>query len=174
MQLIKKIEIPDPPTKYKIKYKRPKLKTVNGKQKLVTERVFYLTANLFYAHKLDYAHQKRIINFCKTWLELHLQGLPKLQKMNLHITYRSPRENWDLDNKGYFWRKLILDVMKTPTDKQVARKKMQGRNIVTTRTIPDDDVRHVNYCTERYEKGPEALVIEIHGVVVPKQKKLIY
>ena len=168
MELVKEIVIENPPTKYNDK-KKTKIDPKTGKLKV---NVHYLTANLFFAGIPFYLRMK-ITNEIKEYLIPRMQGIPKLKKARVSIIYYKPTDNWDLDNKGYFWMKMFLDILKTPSEKQKqkARKKYR-KTIKSTETLPDDTVRYIDEIKMRYEKGPEKIIFRIYGELERKEKTL--
>lgn len=168
MKLIKEIVILNPPTKYERVYKNPKVDK-NGKQ--VNSQVFYLTANLFYADRTSYHVTTKIFDECKKFLVSHLKGIPQLSKLNLEIEYHSPK-HIDLDNKCYFWRKLLLDVLKTPSNRQLDNAYKRKKQIISTYTIDDDNTKtHTKY-SEEYFNGEHKMIIRMYGVEKDVQKTL--
>lgn len=171
MYLIKTIIINDPPTKY-IKKVTKRKKRPDGTKKEGLEDVYYLTGNLFYSSDTHFSVRSEIVYFMKYFLLEHFQGLPKLEKMRLFITYQRTTDNFDLDNKVYFWKKIILDLLKTPSQKEVARAKKYKRDIVTLNIIKDDSCKYVDECREKYQKGVHLMKIEIYGRLLNEQKTL--
>lgn len=168
MPLIWEVTINDPPTKYTIPYKKPKYDKDN---KLITEQVHYLTANLFYNNNLSFHIVSKIINEVKLWLRQYMNGIPDIEKMQLHILYRS-NKHIDLDNKAYFWRKLFMDILKTPTSRQLIKAKEKNRIIITTNTIKDDDTKCVDSYQEYFELGGHSITFRIYGRLANEQKQI--
>jgi len=160
MDLIKEIIILDPPTKY-IDRKKTKIDPKTGKLK---EDVYYLTANLFYS-VLSYFMRYKIVNEIKAYLMPKLVGVPKLEKMRIHLIYYKPQDTFDLDNKGYFWIKMILDLFKTPSNRQIKNANFKGKEIKTLNVLKDDTVRYIDDIRMSYERGPHRMVINIYGVL---------
>ena len=167
MNLIKEIEIIDPPTKY-IDRKKTKIDPKTGKLK---EDVYYLTANLFYS-VLSYFMRAKIVNEIKSYLMPKLSGVPKLKKMRLHLIYYKPQDTFDLDNKGYFWLKMMLDLFKTPSNRQLSNANKKGRQIKTLNVLKDDTVRYIDDIRMTYERGPHKIVLKIYGVLENDELKL--
>ena len=170
--LIKEIIILDPPTYYSIK----KVK----KSKEAGEDIFdkhYLTANLFYIQNVSYHVVSEITHDVKLWLRDKIGSLPELEKMALEFEYNRTT-HIDLDNKIYFFKKLLLDILKSPTKKQldnIVKKKSEGKkvnDIITLNVIPDDSSKYFDYCTERFVIGEHKMVIRIFGKVKTTQEKL--
>lgn len=160
MDLIKEIIIMDPPTKY-IDRKKTKIDPKTGKLK---EDVYYLTANLFYS-VLSYFMRYKIVNVIKAYLMPLLAGVPKLEKMRIHLIYYKPQDTFDLDNKGYFWIKMMLDLFKTPSNRQIKNANLKGKEIKTLNVLKDDTVRYIDDIRMSYERGPHRMVIKIYGIL---------
>lgn len=168
MEHIKTIVIPDPPTKYIVKSKT-KIDPKTGKLKADTH---YLTANLFYADKIHYHLKSKIVKFSKDYLFIFFQGLPKLEKMKINVIYSRPDDNFDLDNKAYYWTKIALDIFKTPSSRQLLNAHKKGNDIVTINCLPDDTVKYLDEINMKYVKGEHSLVFEIYGRKMDEQKKM--
>jgi len=168
MELIKEITIHAPPTKYVQKLKRPKF---DSKGKLVTENVHYLTSNLFFNNNLSYFITNKIIDWCKDFLYPYFKGLPALEKANLVIEYYKPTDI-DLDNVCFFYHKLIMDILKTPTPKQLISASKKSKNIITTNTIKDDDTKVSNVIHWEFFYGEPKMVVKIYGRVKDEQVKM--
>jgi hypothetical protein len=167
MELIKEIVIDNPPTKY-LDRKKKKIDPKTGQLKV---DVHYLTANLFFAGIPFYLRSK-ITNEIKDYLVPHLKGLPKLQKARVYLIYYKKSDNWDLDNKGYFWLKMMLDLLKTPTPNQIQKALQKFRIIKTVECLPDDTVKYIDEIRMKYEKGPEKIVFRIFGEFPQNEKNL--
>ena len=159
MELIKEIIIENPPTKY-VDRKKTKIDPKTGKLK---EDVYYLTANLFYSGT-QYFIRAKITNAIKQYLMPHLKGIPKLSKCQIEVVYQKPQDNFDLDNKAYFWVKMILDLLKTPSSRQLKNAHLRGRNIKRVNVLKDDTVRYIDEITMKYKTGPHRLIIRIFGI----------
>lgn len=151
--------IQDPPTKYVSKIKKPK---PDKDGKIKTENVYYLTANLFY-DGTHWSIKNKIVNFAKDWVIWFLKTIPKIEKCQIEITYHYPTDGFDLDNKLYFWTKIILDLFKTPSSKQMLLAQKYKNDIKTLRLLDDDTVRFVDKITMEYKKGAPALEIKVIG-----------
>ena len=73
------------------------------------------------------------------------------------------QENWDLDNKVYFWVKIIMDLLKTPSSRKETNAKKKGKILKTLRVLPEDTVKYCDEINMKYEKGPHTLIVEIYG-----------
>lgn len=168
MDTIYHVTISDPPTKYIIENKKKK---VDKKGEIKKDAVYYLTANLFY-DGTHWAIKSKVVNFAKDWIIWFLKDMPKIQKCDIEITYHHPTDTFDLDNKVYFWIKIILDLMKTPTSGQIKNAEKYSNDIKTIRTLPDDTVRFVDGINMRYKKGAPAIEIKINGRKQEEQTQL--
>lgn len=167
-RLIKEIVIIDPPTKYTRYYKKEKF---DKDGKLVTHQDFYLTGNLFYADKSSFHLISKIIQESKEFLLPHLKGIPPLDKMRLEWEYYSMKDI-DLDNKFSYWGKMILDILKTPTQRQINRALEYKKPIITTNTITDDNTKCIDEIKLRYFRGEHKMVFRIYGRPKDEQKTL--
>lgn len=158
MELIKTIKIPTPPTKYVHRLKN-KIDPKTGKLK---ETTYYLTANLFFQGNNPFLIRK-IVQSVKRYLMEYLVDIPKMSKMRVELIYQKDKDNFDLDNKCYFWAKLILDILKTPSSRQVTNANKKGREIITTKTIKDDTVKYLDKITMAYQRGEHCLILNIYG-----------
>lgn len=168
MDLIKEITIKDPPTKWTLNYKKPKF---NREGKKIEKQDFYLTGNLFYSDRTSFHLTSKIINENKKFLFPHLKGLPKLEKMRLDFEYHSMK-HIDLDNKANFWIKLFLDILKTPSQKQVENGIKFKKPIITTNTIEDDNTKCVTEINLKFVESEHKMIFRIYGRVKSEQKEL--
>ncbi len=160
MKLIKEITILDPPTKYVKKVTRRK----QGSKKKGLEDIYYLTANLFYSNNVHFSLRSDIVNSAKGFLLEHFKDIPKLNKIRLDMVYQRPTDNFDLDNKIYFWQKILLDLMKTPSAKEEKRALMYKKEIKTLRIIKDDSCKYVSELNSKYQKGKHLLKVSIYEI----------
>lgn len=160
--------IKEPLTKYVHVYKRPK---TDNKGQIVTKKDYYLTANLFY-DGTHWAIKSKIMNYVKQWFILYLKGIPKIEKCNIEITYHNKSDGFDLDNKVYFWTKVLLDIMKIPTSKQIINSQKYANKIYTINSLKDDTVRYVDEILMKYKKGATAIEIKIYGRKLDEQQQL--
>lgn len=168
--LIKEIVIDDPPTKYVQYYKKEKLDK-NGK--LITHLDWYLTGNLFYANQGSFHLTSKIIQESKEYLLPYFKGLPKLEKMRLEWEYHS-MDDIDLDNKFSYWGKIFLDVLKTPTQRQINRSLKFKNQIITTNTIIDDNTKCIDELKLKYFYGKHKMIFRIYGRVKSEQKTIFF
>jgi hypothetical protein len=168
MELIKEIIIDNPPHKWSLVYKKEKF---DAKGKLVTHQDYYLTGNLFYSDKSSFHIISKIIQETKEFLLPYFKGLPELEKMRLDFEYHKT-QHIDLDNKASFWLKLILDILKTPTTRQIERALHYKKPIITTNTIDDDNTKCVDELNLKFVKGEHKMIIRIYGRLKTEQKTL--
>ena len=158
MELIKEVIIIDPPTKHTKTAKR-KIDAKTGKLK---KTVTYLTANMFYSN-VGFMLRYEIVNEVKDFLIPYFKDIPKLDKMKLELIYSRKNDNFDIDNKGYFWVKVLLDLFKTPTDNQLKKARSKGKRIKTLSILKDDTAKYFTGFSARYEKGEHKLIFKIYG-----------
>lgn len=168
MELIKEIKINDPPTKYTLKYKKPKY---DKHGKLIEKQDFYLTGNLFYSDRTSFHLTSKIIYSSKEYLFPFLKGLPELEKMRLDFEYHSMK-HIDLDNKASYWVKIMLDILKIPTQKQIENGIKFKKPIITTNTIQDDNTKSIDEINLKFVKGEHLMIFRIYGRVKSEQKEL--
>ncbi len=168
MELIKEIVFKDPPTKWTLQYKKEKF---DKEGKKITHQDFYLTANLFYADRTSYHLTSKIIQECKEYLKREIKFIPELEKCKIEIEYRHTKEI-DLDNKAYFWIKLFLDILKTPSKKQVQNANLKGKKIITLNAIFDDTTKYIDSINMSFQKGEHCMIIRVFGRVKNEQKEM--
>jgi hypothetical protein len=150
--------ITDIPTKYD-KLKKRESKKLGEK----VYQTYYLTYNLIFSDKVHFTTVNEIMTACKELLKMHFNDLPEMDKMQFELIYRSPTSNFDLDNKAAFWSKVFLDVLKTPTPKQIAKAARYKNLIVSLDKMVDDNVKYMNGYVHKYEKGPLSMTINVYG-----------
>lgn len=166
MDLIKTIEILNPPTKY-IDRRKTKIDEKTGKLK---ENTYYLTANLFYASQNTFLTNK-IVDVAKTFLYDYLKDIPKLSKLDIEIIYSKKEDSFDLDNKGYFWLKCILDLIKEPNKRKT--KKINIQTLKPLNIIEDDSCRFIQNISLKYKRELQhKMVINIYGIL--KEKNTLF
>lgn len=168
MQLIKEIIIENPPTHWDHIYKKPKF-SKDGKP--ITKLRFYLTGNLFYSDNGNAFTIAKIVNESKEFLYPYLRRLPELEKMRLEFEYHKPTDI-DLDNKANYWIKVFLDVLKTPTERQIKKAEQYKKPIISTSTIDDDDTKCIDEIKLKFVKGEHKMIFRIYGKIKDEQKKL--
>lgn len=166
--LIKEIVVEDPPTKWTLTYKKEKF---DSKGNLVTKQDFYLTGNLFYSDRSSFHITSKIIQESKEFLFPYLKGLPELEKMRLEFEYHHLKDI-DLDNKFSYWGKILLDILKTPTQKQINRALQYKKPIITTNTITDDNTKCIDEIRLKFVKTEHKMIIRIFGRVKSEQKTM--
>lgn len=168
MELIKEIIIENPPTYYTIKKKRES-------EKLGYD-VFdkhYLTANLFFNNNTSFFVISKIVQECKLFLKNEIKYLPPLEKMKLEVEYHSIK-SIDLDNRLYYWTKLFLDIIKTPTLKQIEKSNNSKykKEIITLNVIYDDTTDYINEIKFLHKKDTPKLIFRVYGRLKSEQSKL--
>lgn len=166
LDLISQIIIEQPPTKFTIKKKKVDPKT--GKYK---EDIYYLTANLFYAGT-HYHVQSKITKQVKWYLVDYFKNVPKMSKMRYELIYCDMSNGWDLDNKAYFWTKMILDILKTPSNKQIANAYKRQSAIPTVNVLKDDTVKFIDEIKFKYKKDERKIIVNLYGRLEEEQSKL--
>ena len=156
----KTIIIEDPPIKF-VKFNK-------RKQAPIT---YYLTGNLFFNRDVWIVNS--IIKECKRYLYPYFKDLPKLDKMELDILFERNTTQWDLDNKGYFWEKILFDILKTPSPKQLKNAYLKGNDIISVNVLHDDTVKYVTSINKRFEKGGNRIHFNFTGRLLEEQKKLL-
>ena len=117
-------------------------KIVLGKKKKST---YYLTANLFYS-SVHYAVRKKIVEQAKEFLYPYFLDCPKLgSQLSVSIGYQSLKKTkFDLDNKAYFWQKVICDLLQS-----------MGK-------LDDDNVDYIRQIHYFYQKGEPKLIFQVN------------
>lgn len=162
MKLIKQIIIDSPPTKYVDRKK----KTIDPKTNKLKETTYYLTANLFYSQQNTFLTNK-IVYDCKNFLYKHFEGIPPLSFIRIELIYQSEKDNFDLDNKGYFWLKCILDLIKEPSKRKSNKKSLF--EIKPLNIIYDDSCKYLKDISLSYKKGNPKLIVNLYGVLKKKE-----
>lgn len=167
-ELLYHVIINDPPSRWVMPRKRKAFKDDGTEKK---EDVYYLTANIFYGDT-HWAIKGKIVNYAKDWIFPFLHAMPKMEKCQIGITYHCHTDGFDLDNKAYFWIKIILDLMKTPSSAQIIEAEKYKNPIKTVRALPDDTVRYVDQINMRYKKGSPAIELKVFGRLLNEQVTL--
>lgn len=166
--LIKEIVISKPPTKWTLVYKKLKFDKEGNR---ITKQDYFLTANLFYADRTSYHLTSKIIQETKEYLYPFFKALPELDKLRIEFEYHKT-QNIDLDNVAYFWLKLVLDILKTPTQMQINRALSHQKHIITTNTIKDDNTKCIDGINLKFVRGEHKMVFRVYGRVKSTQKEL--
>jgi hypothetical protein len=166
--LIREIIILEPKTKWTLDYKKPKY---DSKGKLISKMDFYLTGNLFYSDRTSFHITSKIIQESKEFLYPYLKGLPELEKMRLEFEYHKT-SHIDLDNKFSYWGKILLDILKTPSARQVTNANNRNKPIITTNTIMDDNTKCIDSISLKFIHGEHKMIFRIYGRVKTEQKEL--
>tara|TARA_R100000908_G_C3745414_1_gene140885 strand:- start:1248 stop:1643 length:396 start_codon:yes stop_codon:yes gene_type:complete len=127
---------------YKKQIPFPIEKVILGKNKKST---YYLTANLFYS-TVHYQVRKQVVDKAKQFLKPYLKDCPKLGKnLSISIGYQHDKKTYfDLDNKAFFWQKVLLDLLKR-MDK-----------------IEDDNVKIIQQIHYFYQEGEPKLILQVN------------
>ena len=127
---------------YRKEIPNPIEKVVLGKNKKST---YYLTANLFYS-SVHFAIRKKVVDNVKQFLTPYLTDCPKLGKnLSISIGYQSPKKTkFDLDNKAFFWQKIICDLLQT------------------LEKVDDDNVDYIRQIHYFYSKGESKIILQIN------------
>ena len=153
----------DVPVKYVSTSKNIKL---DSKGKIKPPQTHYLTANVFY-DGTHWATKDKIVKFAKEYLYWKIKDLPAIHKCKVEIIYRSPKDDFDLDNKCYFWIKIFLDLIKPP-----AKRMDEKMRSMALSKIHDDSVRYIDGINMVYEKGDLSMTIKIYGSKQQEQRSL--
>jgi hypothetical protein len=168
--LIKEIIIENPPTFYQIKKVK---KSKEAGEDIYTK--YYLTSNLFFNNATSFHVISKIVYDCKLFLRDKIGYLPPLEKMRLEIEVHR-NKNIDLDNVAYFWKKLLLDILKTPTQRQLEKEKEKKekyrKEIITLNVIHDDTTHYIDDIRETFKFGGNFLIFRIYGRAKSEQKSL--
>jgi len=166
--LIKEIVIPEPLKHWDMVYKKPKF-DIKGKP--ITHLRFYLSGNLFYSDNGNAFTIAKIVYESKEFLYPYLKGLPELDKMRLEFEYHKTT-HIDLDNKANYWIKVFLDILKTPTERQIKKAIQYKKPIITTNTILDDNTKCIDAISLKFVQGEHKMIFRIFGRVKSEQKEL--
>ena len=176
MDFSKTITFPDPPSKYIQTAKKKvevKVNKKTGKKTVrLKETTHYLTANVWYSNDLHFSARSKIVNFAKDYLIAWCDDIPKLEKCQVELIYYRTDEGFDIDNKGAFWLKVFLDLLKTPSSKELAKAVKYKTVVKTLNVVPDDNVKYITKVSSEYKKGEHKMVIKITGRTKNEQKSL--
>lgn len=127
---------------YKKIIEKPLEKLTFGKKKKST---YYLTANIFYSG-IHFAVRKKIVDTVKLYIKSELRDCPVIsEKISISIGYQTNKNTtFDLDNKAYFWSKVICDAL------QEMKK------------LPDDSTKYIHQIHYYYQKGEPKLIFQIN------------
>ena len=127
---------------YRKEIPTPLEKVVLGKNKT---RTHYLTANLFYSSN-HYQVRKQVVDKAKAFLRPFLEDCPELGKgSSISIGYQSNKNtHFDLDNKAFFWQKVLLDLLKR-----------MGK-------IEDDNVKYVQQIHYFFQEGEPKIILQVN------------
>lgn len=179
MDLVAHFEVMNPPTKYvhtaKRKYEVDDAGEVildkEGNPKLKTT-TYYLTANLFYGGNVHWSMMRKATNHAKDSILPFLHTVPKMEKCRLEIIYHHPNAQFDLDNKVYFWTKMILDLFTPPTEKEKEYAEEYNRPIKSIYALDDDSVKYIDDIHMKYQRGEHKLEVKVFGRLYCEQGSL--
>lgn len=127
---------------YKVIIPNPIEKVELGKK---IKRNHYLTANLFYS-SVHHAVRKQVVDEAKAFIAPHIKDCPVLSdNLSISLGYQSMKNtNFDLDNKAFFWQKIICDLLQR-------HKKLE-----------DDSVKYINQIHYFYKKGEPLIILQVN------------
>ena len=160
-QLRFEIKIDSPPTFY-LDIKK---KTIDPKTNKLREDKYYLTGNIFYSEQLHFSTRMKVINFAKRFLRPHFESayIPRLTNMKLSLFFCYGDSRSDLDNLDSFWKKVILDMLKTITPKMKERALKYKTELIHLEIIKDDNSKYVNEFQSKFIPRGNQLIIIIEG-----------
>lgn len=65
-----------------------------------------------------------------------------------------------------------MDILKTPTQRQIERALKYKKPIITTNTIQDDNTKCIDEIKLKFIKGEHKMIFRIFGKVKSEQKEL--
>jgi len=127
---------------------------VSKKTGKVSEKRSYTSANVFFGG-VHFKVREKIVTTCKTFLYPYLKDCPVLSDPPYSLVLQYCRkEPIDVDNKCYFWNKLIQDILAPgPTAKQ---NDLIASQIRLVRKLENDNSRYIDclgweyYCEEKH------------------------
>ena len=84
--------------------REPPMYVILGKKR---PKKFYLTNQMFYSG-IHWATRKKVVGEVKSWLSEWLKDLPEMKKVSIQMDFGGIK---DLDNKAFFWTKVLQDWM---------------------------------------------------------------
>ena len=168
-ELLTHFEVLDPPTKYVHKYKKKKY---NKDGNIIKEQSYYMTANLFYGGNVHWSMIRKVTNHAKDFILPLLVTIPKMEKCRIEVTYHHPNAQFDLDNKVYFWVKVILDLFTPPTEKEKEYAKKYNRQLKSIYVLEDDSVKYIDDISMKYKRGAHKLELKVFGRLAVEQISL--
>ena len=159
--------LPDPPSQMVVTAKNK----IDPKTKKLKKDVYYLTTNIYYG-QIHWTIRWKAVDLAKTYLVSILPEIPKMEKLEIEITYYHPDASFDLDNKLGFWVKVLFDLFKEPTTKQILKSRQSGYPIKTIGIIKDDDCKHISRIIMQYAIGEHKMEITILGRLKKEELKL--
>lgn len=135
-------------------------------------QVFYISANNIFSERIHFSQKLKIQEHLKEFMLPFFKDIPKLETMTLDIVYFDNRTQWDIDNKDYVWRKVMLDLFKTPTSKQILKARKYNKEILTLNILPEDNVKHYLGGSHYYGGKGNKMEITIKGMLLNEQKEI--
>lgn len=131
-------------------------KRINKETGLPKTDRYYLTANIFYGG-IHFTIQKIIVDNCKWFLSQYIKPCPILNDppYSIVLQYCSPKTNFDLDNKCYFWQKMISDMLAPPAPKKKSKIKIDHPD----RKLQSDSVKFIDCLGWEYYKTEETYLV---------------
>lgn len=119
----------------------------------VKRKRHYLNMNLFYGG-IHHRTRMEIVEKCKAFLLPYLNNCPQLNNPPYAcvIQYCTPKTNFDLDGKTPFWRKVILDMLGTRTERD-------NSNAIKLAKIKDDNVKYYDCHGDEYYHTEDTYMI---------------
>lgn len=136
----------------------------------------YLTGNLFYSDQLHFTTRTMIVNEVKKILTPHFrsQNIPVLTNVKLSLVCMRHDDNFDLDNWESFWKKIILDLLKTPTPKMIEKGKKYRTEMIHLNILPDDRAKHVKHFETKFVQRGNMMVIILEGEKQVTQSEITF
>lgn len=127
---------------YRKKIPKPLEKVELGKHKKST---YYLTANIFYS-SVHHMVRKQVVDEAKVFVMPFLRDCPPLPKdISISFGYSTQKNNkFDLDNKAFFWQKIICDVLQT-----------MGK-------LEDDNINYIKQIHYFYQRGEPSITFQVN------------
>ena len=110
----------------------------------IGKKTYYLSGNLFYS-STHFAVRSKIVKKAKEFFFPYLIDCPTFSSpVGISLTFsRIDGRTFDLDNKLYFYYKILAD------------------QLVKMEKLPDDSVKYIRQIIFNYEKGEPKLIVQI-------------
>lgn len=142
-----RVNIPDP-LEYIVVGTKQSKKT--GK---ISEKRLYTSANVFFGG-VHFKVREKIVYACKAFLYPYLKDCPKLNNPPYSLVLQYCRkEPIDVDNKCYFWNKLIQDILSPNSN---ISNKMIKDQVQVEKKLENDNSKYIDclgweyYCEENH------------------------